>query len=163
MSKAEEIIQDYAANTWLIDRLIQGLTHEESLLQPPFPANCMNWVLGHVLVSRNESIQLCGGEMWPQATIDRYKTDSPPVHDGDEDIRYFDDLCDDLQVSQQVLTDLLNNLDDAFLNEVVETRRGFKPRWQHMSGLHWHETFHMGQFDMLRSFILSLRQSGENL
>ena len=61
MSRSDEIIGAYAANTSLISLLMEGLSHDQSLLQPPFPTNYVNWVLGHILVGRNESIQLCGG------------------------------------------------------------------------------------------------------
>ena len=157
MSRSDEITQDYAVNTWLIGRLTEGLSHDESLLQPPFPTNCVNWILGHILVSRTESIRLCGGELWDEALINRYKTDSRPVQDGDDDILHFDDLLKDLQTSQQILADLLSKLSDEEQDELVETERGEKPRWQHILGLHWHETYHMGQLELLRSFILSLR------
>jgi hypothetical protein len=49
MSRAEELIQAYATNTWLIGRLTEGITHDESLMQPPFLTNSTNWVLGHIL------------------------------------------------------------------------------------------------------------------
>ena len=157
MSRSDEIIQAYATNTWLIGRLTEGLSHDESLLQPLFPTNCVNWILGHILVSRNESIQLCGGKMWGDALINRYKSDSQPASQGDDDIRNFEDLLQDIADSQNLLADLLGSLSEAELNQAVETARGNKARWQHIRGLHWHETYHMGQLEMLRSYILSLR------
>lgn len=48
----QQLAQAYARNTAIIKMQIEGLTHEESLLQPPFRANCLNWVLGHINVSR---------------------------------------------------------------------------------------------------------------
>ncbi|NIQ10155.1 MAG: hypothetical protein GWN61_15565, partial [candidate division Zixibacteria bacterium] len=35
------------------------------------------------------------------------------------------------------------------------TDRGEKPVGQHLSGLAWHETFHTGQLDLLRSLALN--------
>jgi hypothetical protein len=161
MSRSEELIQAYATNTWLIGQLTEGLSHTESLLQTPFPTNCVNWILGHILVSRNESIHLCGGEMWEQGTIDRYKSDSQPVVEGDKDVHQFEDLLEDFEASQNLLATLIGELNEDKLNEVVETTRGEKPRWLHIRGLHWHETYHMGQLELLRSFILSLRESAK--
>jgi hypothetical protein len=159
VSRSEEIIQAYATNTWLIRQLTEGLSQEESLLQPRFPTNCVNWILGHILVSRNESIQLCGGDMWDEMLINRYKSDSGPVREGDDDVRFFEHLVKDVDVSQEVLKELLNRLSEDELNKIVETTRGEKPRWQHIRGLHWHETYHMGQLEQLRSFILFQRDS----
>lgn len=157
MSRSEELTQVYATNTWLIGTLIEGVNHNESLLQSPFPANCVNWIVGHILVSRNESMHLCGGKMWDDALIERYKSDSQPIDEGDKGVRNFDELLNDLQSSQEILFKLFAQLSEEDLNQVVETSRGKKPRWQHIRGLHWHETYHMGQLELLRSFILSLR------
>jgi hypothetical protein len=39
-TKSPEIIQqDYATNTWLTNRLIEGINDHGSLLQLPFPTN----------------------------------------------------------------------------------------------------------------------------
>jgi hypothetical protein len=159
MPRSDELIQAYATNTWLIGRLIEGLSQDDSLLQPPFPANCVNWILGHILVSRDETIKLCGGSMWNDMLVSRYKSDSQPVRDGDDDIRHFEDLQQDIDVSQEILASLLGKLSEDELNESVETVRGVKMRWQHIRGLHWHETYHVGQLELLRSFILSLQSS----
>ena len=32
----------------------EGLTHADSMKQLPFPANCMNWNIGHIMVYREE-------------------------------------------------------------------------------------------------------------
>jgi hypothetical protein len=157
MSRSEELIEAYATNTWLIGVLTESLSHDESLLQPPFPTNCVNWILGHILVSRNETIQLCDGQMWDARLIDRYKSDSKPVQDGDDDIDHMENLLNDLETSQEIISKLLADIDGEELNQVVKTTRGEKPRWQHIRGLHWHETYHMGQLELLRSYILSVR------
>ncbi len=158
-SRSKEIVQSYAANTWLIGLLTEGLSHGESLLQPPFPTNCDNWILGHVLVSRNESLQLCGGDMWDDELIERYKSESKPIREGDEHIRHLDELLKDIEISQDLLANRLNATSENELNLIVETFRGEKPLWQHIHSLHWHETYHLGQLELLRSFILSLREN----
>lgn len=159
MSRAEELIQAYATNTWLIGRLTQGLTHDESLLQPPFPTNCTNWVLGHILVSRNESMRLSMGEnMWPDAIIKRYDSGSDPITREDESVRYLNDLRKDIHESQERLSGLLRNLTDHDLEQDFEDENGTKARWLCIRGLHWHETYHIGQLELLRNFILSLRE-----
>ena len=33
---------------------IEGLTHADSMKQLPFPGNCMNWNIGHIMVYRDE-------------------------------------------------------------------------------------------------------------
>jgi len=159
MSRAEELIQAYATNTWLIGRLTDGITHDESLLQPPFPTNCTNWILGHILVSRNESMRMSFGEnMWPEALIKRYDSGSEPITREDESVRYLNDLTKDFQESQEGLISFLRNLTDNDLEQEYEGKKGRRARWLCIRGLHWHETYHIGQLEMLRSFIHAFRE-----
>lgn len=159
MSRAEELIQAYATNTRLINHLTGGITHDESLLQPPYPTNCTNWVVGHILVSRNESIRISlGDNMWPDTLIKRYDTGSEPITREDESVRYLSDLIKDIHESQERLTIYLRNLSDKELDSEYEDEKGRRARWLCIRGLHWHETYHVGQLEMLRSFIHSLRE-----
>jgi hypothetical protein len=159
MTRAEELIQAYATNTRLIGRLTEGITHDESLIQPPFPTNSTNWVLGHILVSRNESIRLSyGNNLWPDAIIERYVSGSEPITREDERVRYLNDLIKDIHESQERLTCLLRVLTDVELEQDYEDEKGARARWLYIRSLHWHETYHIGQLEMLRSFIHSLRQ-----
>jgi hypothetical protein len=158
MSRSEELIQAYATNTWLIGRLTEGITHDESLLQPPFPTNSTNWVLGHILVSRNESMVLSMGEnMWPDAILKRYDSGSEPITREDESVRYLNDMLKDITESQERLGYLLGSLTDHDLERDCEDEKGARALWLCIRGLHWHETYHIGQLEMLRSFIHSLR------
>ena len=34
----------FKTNHYILNRQIEGLTHEDSLLQLPFRGNCLNWV-----------------------------------------------------------------------------------------------------------------------
>ena len=159
MSRAEELIQAYATNTQLINHLTDGITHDESLLQPPFPTNCTNWIIGHILVSRNESMLISlGDSMWPDTLTIRYDSGSEPITREDESVRYLSDLIKDIHESQERLTIYLRNLSDKELEREYEDKRGRRARWLCIRGLHWHETYHIGQLEMLRSFIHSLRE-----
>jgi len=157
--KAETIQKDYAGNTWLINQLTDGLTHAESALQPPFAANCLNWILGHILSRRNAALTLLQAEpIWDEATLALYKTGSAPITNEQEG-RHWDDLLADLAESQQRLETALQTSTAEDLARIAETDRGTKPVWEHLEGLHWHETYHMGQLEILRAMVLSQRES----
>ena len=47
-------------NFGIIQRQIKDITHEQSLIQPPFRGNCMNWVLGHMVMSRQRILIMTG-------------------------------------------------------------------------------------------------------
>ena len=58
----EMIMGLYETNHWVLTRQADGLTHEDSLLQLSFRGNCFNWVVGHVLVSRENVLKMLGIE-----------------------------------------------------------------------------------------------------
>ena len=59
---AQSLSQSYGSTHWLINRLVDGLSNADSLVQPPFEANCLNWVVGHILAGRNEALSYLGAE-----------------------------------------------------------------------------------------------------
>ena len=157
-SKAQQLIDDYAGNTWLIERHVEGLSHEESVLQPPFPANCLNWVLGHIISRRNSALQLLSAvPIWPEEVTNRYRSGSDPIKNAGE-ARELPALLQDLAQTQARIAQALEEAPPEKLNEVVETDRGTKPVWGHLAGLHWHETYPTGQLDILRAMALAQRE-----
>ena len=95
--------------------------------------------------------------MWPDAIIKRYDSGSAPITREDESVRFLNDLRKDIHESQERLSGLLRNLTDHDLEQDFEDENGTKARWLCIRGPHWHETYHIGQLELLRSFILSLR------
>ncbi len=147
---AESLTQSYATNHWLIKHLTDGLSDADSLVQPPYDGNCLNWVLGHILAGRHTSLKLLGAKpIWSQEVIDRFKTGSPPVTNAEQAIT-LEKLFNDLDLSQERIAEALTQISESELLEEAETDRGVKPISQHLNGLHWHETYHTGQLELLR-------------
>ena len=145
------ISSTFQSNHWLIGRLIEGFTHEDSLIQPPFEANCMNWVVGHIIRGRNTALILLEAEpVFSDELVQRFKTGSPPVT-GQDDAISFEKLVNDLNTSQDRLEAALAKTTPESLAQLKTTDRGKKPLGQHLSGLAWHETYHTGQLELLRS------------
>jgi len=67
----------------------------------------------------------------------------------------------DLDEAQADIEAALANVSSNYLEEVVETRFGERPRWQHISGLGWHETYHVGQLELLRQLALARRPAAD--
>jgi hypothetical protein len=60
----------------------EGVTHDDSLVQPAAGGNCLNWVLGHIVLSRNELLELLGMEpVWDDAAREPYGRGGPPLTD----------------------------------------------------------------------------------
>ena len=159
--RGEIILQDFQRNTWLIGRITGGLSHEESVLQLPFKANCFNWNLGHILVGRHNALAALGRPpFWDEETRSLYRAGSAPITRG-ADARPLETLLADLDESQGLLTEVLSACTDEDLERPDGTEPDAEPAWQELAGLRWHETYHIGQLGTLRPYIESRRGSGE--
>ena len=155
--KAQTIYQDYKFHNMLIHRFVDGVTHEESVLQLPFEHNCMNWILGHIVTNRSHVLETFGIEHdWQDAVRALYHTEMPPVTPESESIR-FESLVKYLDDSVQMLEGALENASEGYLDEMHPNYRGEKTRYAHATSFHWHETFHVGQLEILKAFIASKR------
>ena len=152
LNMADGLLNTYESNTWLLNRLVADVSHAESLQSPQATINCMNWIVGHILAGRHEALDLLGSpSFWGEEQLSLYRTGSPSLSDQQHALA-FDFLVGELERSQGLLADALHALPEDRLQVVVETRRGEKPIWKHVDGLAWHETFHVGQVDILRAY-----------
>ena len=158
VDKRETIAESFATNTWLIHKLVEGLTHDESLLQLPFQGNCLNWVLGHIVAGRNVALELLGVDpVWSAEVRDRYRSGSAPIVE-DEGVLSLEGLIEGLDESQSRIETALEQCAEQDLEQIRESTRGSLPLWQHLEGRQWHETYHAGQLQILRNLVLSKRE-----
>jgi len=144
----------FKTTNWLIKKLAKGLDNNGSVRQPPFPGNCFNWVLGHILASRNEVLNYL--EVDPilgEEELALYKTGSPAITNEEQGLP-LDDLMETLAVSQERIMSTLKTISTEAWDKIVGTRFGDRPVGQHIGGLHWHETYHTGQLELLRELAL---------
>ena len=67
-------------NYEVIKQQTDSLSHEDSLLQPPFRGNCLNWVLGHILISRDRVLEGLGEKrVWDDETSAPYLREADPI------------------------------------------------------------------------------------
>lgn len=143
-----KLAENFRFTTRLIHMQADGLTHAESLLLPPFRANCFNWVLGHILTSRDTCLRLLGLPVsLSPAELATYDRGSQPLTD---------------PATATPLESLLSKLDDTAsrlsaalsaepdLERLVTFGRGEQPLGEVIAFLHWHETYHTGQLELLR-------------
>ncbi len=144
-------LQDYVGRTlYVATRQSEGVTHDESLTQLPFRGNCMNWVLGHVLVTRGMMLAEFGAEApLNDAQTARYVTGSEPITDDDDAVMSLDNLLAQLEQTTEHLKDLFASATPEQFSEVVDEEK-HTTRLQKLQGLAWHETYHIGQLEHLR-------------
>jgi len=57
-----------------------GITHDESVWQPPFGGNSVNWIMGHLVVSRCNFLMLLNvPSIWNMDQCMRFIPGSSPV------------------------------------------------------------------------------------
>ncbi|MEM7348494.1 MAG: DinB family protein, partial [Chloroflexota bacterium] len=126
----------------------KGLSHEDSLLQPPFRSNCLNWVLGHIAVSRDDMLHLVGQEgLLTAEEITLYNRGSEAIT-ADNAVS-LESLLARLKASgQQIRTALKEASPD--LAETIVDEESKETLIERLAGLQWHETYHIGQLEILR-------------
>lgn len=157
MSSATQYIGNLQLNDRLLSFCCDGLNHEETLLQLPFPGNCMNWNLGHLLVYREQIMGMIDGETEPnEDEFAIYGAGSEPLTDGANALP-MDQLLTRLgEASARVIAGL-EQMDDARLHTVINEERGLDVDNRLRFYIVFHEGLHLGQMQMLREFILSKR------
>lgn len=154
----QNLIDDYAFTAMLVHRLVDGLTHEETLIQLPFEVNCLNWVLGHIVTNRSHALEVVGAEHgWQDEVRELYQTGTKNVKADGESL-HLDTLLKYLDESVDLLKSALGEASEEYLSENFTNYRGEKTRQAHLSGFHWHETYHLGQLEIFRALALSRRE-----
>lgn len=148
---AQALASAYQRTGWIIDRQTEGLSHADSLLQLPFRGNCMNWVLGHILNSRQSAlIALNEAGLLPDEYQARYRRGSEPVDEESQDVLPLDTLLAKLSESQERIVSALTGMNGTGLERPVQVGDQSEPLGDRLAFLHWHETYHSGQLEILR-------------
>lgn len=149
MTDPKKLIPLFERTHWIIEQQTKGLTQADSLLQLPFRANTMNWVLGHVLNGRNTILkQLHEPPALDETLVNRYKRDSEPVTSETEAVP-LETLLAAIADSQDRIVAALTQMTEAELDIIYnEERQSTVGDWLEFQ--HWHETYHVGQLEILR-------------
>ena len=150
MTDYNQIIYFFELNQRIIRLQTEGITHQESLIQPPFRGNCLNWVLGHIVENRNNILEVMGLEkIWGNEKCDLYKRGSNPINPDSECIN-FENLMGDLEISLESLLPHLQSLPIEFFNLENKPENIRNTRLDKLIFFLWHETYHTGQLELLR-------------
>lgn len=149
MFEAQKLIQSFQTTTWLINKQADGLSHEQMLLQLPFRGNCFNWILGHIVTNRDKVLALLGEEPeFLEAEVERYARGSDPVV-GVETAVHSQRLLAAVQSSQSKIEAALAATSPEMLEAIYDEEHN-QTIADRINGLHWHETYHTGQLEILR-------------
>jgi uncharacterized damage-inducible protein DinB len=151
MIGTSDIIAGLERNLGIIKAQTKGLSHADTLLQPPFRGNCLNWVLGHIADNRSTMLRCLGEEaVLSEPHAGRYGYGSEPVCGDGKDILTLDQLLVALDQAQSALAGRLQTITDEELAREVQSFLGTTTLGQLVFFLFWHETYHTGQTEALR-------------
>jgi hypothetical protein len=150
-----ELAQIYEFSYGAIQRNLDGLTHQDSMLSPEPAGNCINWVLGHMVTGRGLVLMLAGAE--PSVLTDEeascYRRGSGDLRDNGNEVD-LSRLKSALEETQQRLIVTLQSLSDAALAADVPDKLRRPPLMgtvgEALVRLGYHEGYHNGQIGLLR-------------
>jgi len=150
MPQARLLSKLFEMNYGALFRNLDGITHEESLLNPEPAGNCLNWVLGHIVATRNRVLPLLGEKpIWPHELASRYsgREDAGWSRETAANLKYIET---DLARSQQMLMAALDNITTKALATKTEDGRTLA---EVIGFFQFHESYHSGQIALLRRIV----------
>jgi len=151
MINSQDLSTAFARNVTIIKWQTEGLTLKDSLL--PFPnGNCLNWVLGHIAVSRDDVLETLGEPPVMKSAGVRYKRGSEPLTETDESILSLEELLTWLDLTQERIEVALGRMDQAALARDYGSGERKTTVGQRAFFLFFHETYHVGQTELYRQF-----------
>lgn len=141
----------YKRNLMVIKRQIEGLTHEDSLIQLPFRGNCLNFVLGHMVGSRQMVLEVLGVKpVMTERQMARYIREAIPITEDGDDVMTLEQIMDVMDESQALISEHVLALSQDDLEKEVGEGDQKTTLGRRIEFLSWHETYHTGQTEYLR-------------
>jgi len=133
----------------LVKQQTEGIKHQESIYQPPYDGNCINWILGHIIVARcNFMMMLDIPSIWDMAQCRQFIPGSDPITN-EHDAILFETMRGDFDNTQEHLLIALDRVKREKLQEI----NGEKTIGEHLAFYNSHEAYHAGQLEILRQVL----------
>ena len=144
------LAQQFDLNHHVAHVNLAGITHEETLVHPSPAGNCLNWVFGHVVATRNAVMDTLGEpRIWNAELAAPYERGArPPL--APHRARQLADLVAAFDRSQQTIVRRLATMTDDELTRAVNDQ-GTVGDW--LARLSFHESYHLGQCGLLRRLL----------
>ena len=133
----------------VVKQQTDGLSHEDSLLQLPFRGNCLNWILGHLIISRDSILKALGETVvWSEEIAAPYLRDSDAITAENTQLAQpLEKILADMDLSNQRLMAAFERITPEDL-AVPRSERSSVGKW--IAFLQFHESYHVGQTELLR-------------
>jgi hypothetical protein len=147
------LLADYfARNVQILKMQAEGLSQTDSLVQLPFRANCLNWVVGHLVTNRLSVVKLLDAQPpFDAARMARYARESEPVTVDGLGVLPLEELIGLLEELQAQIAALLADISpEALAHEIVFFGSRQRPVSEWLFFFYFHDTYHVGQAEILR-------------
>ena len=127
---------------------LEGIGHEESLVAPE-AGNTLNWVVGHMVATRDAVLAALDEEpIWDEERSLLYSGTAEGGWSPERALP-LDSLVTDLDRSQERIMSAFDHLSD----EALEEPSGNGTLCWRLGFLHFHESYHVGQIGLLRRLL----------
>jgi hypothetical protein len=159
MMLIEGLLFNFGRNMTFLREKTDGLSHAESLLQPPFPGlNCLNWNVGHIATFRNRLLGLLDRPpTLDPAIAGRYAPGSEPVLGDEPGIGRLDNLLGAITAAQEALPEALRAVTPERAAAVVGAGQFTMTVNEWVLFYARHEAYHIGQLHFAHSQAIAAR------
>jgi hypothetical protein len=149
-----EVFRNIARTTHKVVRLnIEGLTHQDSLIQPTPGGNCLNWVMGHLVCVYDQVLPIVGQKpVMESGALKKYGRGAPPLKNSSEAV--------DLRELMSAWDEASRRIDDGLASltpEALDAGAPFSPSNDPgetvrslLATVFFHQAYHAGQTGILR-------------
>jgi hypothetical protein len=149
-----EILRHQARTTRQVVRLnVDGLTQEESLIQPDPAGNCLNWVVGHLVCIYEQALPMLGQKpVLGEGALKRYARGTPPLSDAAEALDLSELLTAWDEASERIDAGLASLTTEALDRPAPRSPTGDPNETVRslLATVLFHQAYHSGQTGLLR-------------
>lgn len=148
---------------YVLRRTVKDVSHEESLKHPKPAGNCANWVLGHIVDTRNRVMVLFGKQpVYPNEKFAGYIQNSASLSDSSKAVP-FEEM---LEAYDRLQNEIIEGLSQTS-NDALKQKAPFSPLddpdetvGSLLAGIAFHESYHIGQLGLLRRILNKDKAAG---
>ena len=146
----DTLLHQFNMTYFVIRRNLDGVETEDAIIRVGEDGANINWIVGHILATRNVFIALLGGEpFWSDEQRARFASKSEVVVDAAQAMPLAQ-MVQTLEQSQEQLQALLGASTDEDLAAAPEDG---PPLCIRLGGFAFHESYHAGQIGIMRRVI----------
>lgn len=150
MSQTRLLSRLFEMNYEALFRNLEGITHEDSLVHPMPAGNTINWILGHILATRNRLHPLIGlEEAWAPPMAQRYT--------GLDGAGWTPAVAVDLRSIESALArsqqQVMAAFDDMSSKALATRANDGRTLAEVLGFFQFHEAYHTGQIALVRRIV----------